>query len=181
MNDGGRTLPTTTMPPRPVAIDRVLDHPDLVGRLIRDNGPYTHVLMLPEFGRTASESGGGMPAGYERFCQRIGDEYFINPVFRGNWAYDRPLLIMSSPCCTTSGSSTRPRPCSGARGAAADRLRQPHRTHGSEPEAHRRTCVPGCGSDGVPGLGGQRHAGLRPVPPVASAIGHRRRLVLRGY
>jgi hypothetical protein len=85
-------MPTTTMPPRPVAIDRVLDDPDLIGRLIRDNSPYSHVLMLPEFGGTASDSGGGMPAGYERFCKRIGDEYFINPVFRGNWAYDTPLV-----------------------------------------------------------------------------------------
>jgi hypothetical protein len=85
-------MPTTTAPPRPVAIDRVLDDPGLIRRLIRDNSPYTHVLMLPEFGGTASESGCGMPAGYERFCQRIGDEYFINPVFRGNWAYDRPLV-----------------------------------------------------------------------------------------
>jgi hypothetical protein len=75
-----------------VAIDRVLDHPDLVGRLIRDNSPYAHVLMLPEFGGTSGWGSGAMPAGYERFCTRIGDEYFINPVFRGNWAYDTPLV-----------------------------------------------------------------------------------------
>jgi hypothetical protein len=85
-------MTTTTLPPTPVAIDRVLDHPDLVWRLIRDSSPYAHVLMLPEFGGTSSESGGAMPAGYERFCTRIGDEYFINPVFRGNWAYDTPLV-----------------------------------------------------------------------------------------
>jgi hypothetical protein len=85
-------MPTTTLPPRPVAIDRVLDDPQLIGRLIRDNSPYSHVLMLPEFGGSPSQSNGAMPAGYERFCKRIGDEYFINPVFRGNWAYDRPLV-----------------------------------------------------------------------------------------
>jgi hypothetical protein len=75
----------------PVIVDAVLDDPELIWRLAEANGPYSHVLKLPEFAAVTSggkEGGGGMG----QVGIMVDGELITAPIFRGNWAYDRPLV-----------------------------------------------------------------------------------------
>lgn len=67
----------------PIQIDKVLDDPELVRRLVEANGPYSPVQRYfageSEYRASAGRSSEGKPM-------------FIAPVFRGDWAYDKPLI-----------------------------------------------------------------------------------------
>ena len=65
----------------PIAFDRVLDEPGLVRRLIEANGPYYPVQRyFTNAAQYRALSGSGARA------------MMIAPNFRGDWAYDRPLI-----------------------------------------------------------------------------------------
>lgn len=68
----------------PVVLDGVLDDPGLVWRLARANGPYFPVQRY--FANAAEMNALSGPREGERTEMRIG------PVFRGDWAYDAPLV-----------------------------------------------------------------------------------------
>ena len=81
--------------PRPaVTIDGVLDDPALAWALAERNGPYEHVLMLPEFAasmdayRNAARAGSPSAIGVEQ-----GSEFMTSPIFRGNWAFAGNTLV----------------------------------------------------------------------------------------
>lgn len=67
----------------PIQIDSVLDDPQLVRRLVEANAPYAPVQRYftddAEFHAAAGEDSRGQPM-------------FIAPVFRGDWAYNEPLI-----------------------------------------------------------------------------------------
>ena len=70
------------LPRPPIAIDRVLDDPGLIRRLVERHQPYWPVQRY--FANSAEyaalsgkDTGGAMP---------------VAPVFRGDWAYDKPLV-----------------------------------------------------------------------------------------
>ncbi len=65
----------------PVAFDQVLDDPGLVRRLIERNGPYYPVQRY--FTNTAQ---------FRALSGSGAREMLIAPNFRGDWAYDRPLI-----------------------------------------------------------------------------------------
>src|SRR5207249_2571019 len=72
----------TVLPRRPVEIDDVLDDPGLVRRMAVDNAPYWPVQRY--FANAAEQE--ALSAG------STGGELVVAPVFRGDWAYDRPLV-----------------------------------------------------------------------------------------
>lgn len=67
----------------PIQINSVLDDPGLVRQLVEANAPYAPVQRYfsgdAEFQATAGEESRAKPM-------------FIAPVFRGDWAYDKPLI-----------------------------------------------------------------------------------------
>ena len=64
---------------RPVALDRVLEDPGLVRRLVEHNGPYFPVQRY-----FTSDA---------QYRANTGtDQTLIAPVFRGDWAYDQPQI-----------------------------------------------------------------------------------------
>jgi hypothetical protein len=74
----------------PVAIDHVLPDPGLARRLAERNAPYWPVQRyFASVDEMRALSDGA--AGVER-TQRAGAPMMIGPVFRGDWAYDRPLV-----------------------------------------------------------------------------------------
>jgi hypothetical protein len=84
-------LSTDAFVPRPpIFVDRVLDDPDLVRRLAERNAPYWPVQryfasaaeMQALSDAAAGSARAGAPPG----------QMIVGPVFRGDWAYDRPLV-----------------------------------------------------------------------------------------
>jgi len=65
----------------PVYFDRVLDDPGLVRRLVEANGPYSPVQRY--FTNAAQ---------YRALSGSGGTKMIIAPNFRGDWAYDEPLV-----------------------------------------------------------------------------------------
>ena len=78
--------------PRPaVALDHVLDDPGLVRRLAEANAPYAPVQRY--FANLQEQQAlGGPGAKREPAGTDSGGALFVAPVFRGDWAYDRPLV-----------------------------------------------------------------------------------------
>jgi len=82
-------------PRPPIVVDEVLPDPDLVRRLAEANSPYWPVQRY--FASAAemqalSDAASGSPR------DRAGrDRMVIGPVFRGDWAYDRPLVAGVEP------------------------------------------------------------------------------------
>lgn len=80
----------------PIQIDSVLDDPSLVQRLVETNAPYAPVQRYftddAEFQATAGEESRAKPM-------------FIAPVFRGDWAYDKPLIEGVEPLLQHEGFS----------------------------------------------------------------------------
>ncbi len=74
------------IPRPPVAVDRVLDDPTLVRRLVEANAPYEPVQRYfanPQEQQVLSQKSEG------------GDgsaSLFVAPIFRGDWAYDEPIV-----------------------------------------------------------------------------------------
>jgi len=68
----------------PIALETVLDDPSLVGRLARANAPY---FPVQRYFATAAEMNALSDT-------RQGDRgaMVVGPVFRGDWAYDAPLV-----------------------------------------------------------------------------------------
>src|SRR6185503_16260274 len=79
-----RNLTPMRSPYPPVILDGVLDDPGLVWRLARANGPYFPVQRY--FANAAEMNALSGTRNGERTEMRIG------PVFRGDWAYDAPLV-----------------------------------------------------------------------------------------
>lgn len=77
-------------PRRPVVVESVLDDPGIAWDLAFANGPYEHVLMLPEFKAAMAQyaAGGGGGIG-----SSAGDEFMTSPIFRGNWANQEQVLV----------------------------------------------------------------------------------------
>jgi len=67
----------------PIQIDHVLDDPDSIRRRIEANGPYAPVQRY-----FADDAEYRSAAGAESRQQTV----FIAPVFRGDWAYEQPLI-----------------------------------------------------------------------------------------
>lgn len=65
----------------PIAFDRVLDDPGLVRRLVEANAPFHPVQRY--FTNAAQ---------YRALARGGGDTMIVAPNFRGDWAYDRPLV-----------------------------------------------------------------------------------------
>lgn len=65
----------------PVYFDHVLDDPDLVRRLVEANGPY---FPVQRYIANAAE--------YRALSGSGAREMIVAPNFRGDWAYDRPLI-----------------------------------------------------------------------------------------
>lgn len=67
----------------PITVEKVLDDPERIRRLIEDNSPYWPVQR---YFRSDSEN---QSASGEKASER---PPFTAPVFRGDWYYDRPLI-----------------------------------------------------------------------------------------
>jgi hypothetical protein len=82
-------------PRAPIALDQVLDDPGLVRRLATGNAPYRPVQRY--FASAAELRALSDPAaGSSR--ARAGDAALVvGPVFRGDWAYERPLVAGVEP------------------------------------------------------------------------------------
>jgi hypothetical protein len=91
-------------PRAPIFHDKVLDDPDLVRRLLEANGPYLPVQRYfandAEY-RASSAAGGGKPM-------------IVAPNFRGDWAYDRPLIDGIEPLLEHAGFCSAARSLFGA-------------------------------------------------------------------
>jgi hypothetical protein len=79
----------------PVVLDSVLDDPGLVRRLAERNAPYFPVQRY--FASAAemdalSDTRRGTPRANAGAGGRAGAEMMVGPVFRGDWAYDVPLV-----------------------------------------------------------------------------------------
>lgn len=89
----------------PIQIDSVLDDPSLVRRLVETNAPYAPVQRYfsadAEFQATAGEESRAKPM-------------FIAPVFRGDWAYDKPLIEGVEPLLHHKGFADAARKIFGA-------------------------------------------------------------------
>ena len=89
----------------PIQIDSVLDDPSLVRRLVEANAPYAPVQRYfsadAEFQATAGEDSRAKPM-------------FIAPVFRGDWAYDTPLIDGVEPLLHHQGFADAARKIFGA-------------------------------------------------------------------
>ncbi len=75
-------------PRPPVKLDRVLHDPSLIRELTEANAPYQPVQryfasLQEQQALGGPEAGKGPPAG---------QEMFVAPLFRGDWAYDRPVV-----------------------------------------------------------------------------------------
>lgn len=76
----------------PIAFDHVLDDPGLVRRLVEANGPYAPVQRY--FANAAQ---------YRALSGSGAKEMIIAPNFRGDWAYDRPLIAGVEPILEHAG------------------------------------------------------------------------------
>jgi len=77
----------TSLPRPPVALEGLLPDPGLVRRLVEHNSPYWPIqryFASAEEMRALSD----VVEGSERAAAPL----FVAPVFRGDWAYDRPLI-----------------------------------------------------------------------------------------
>jgi hypothetical protein len=83
-------------PRAPVIVERVLPDPGLVRELVERNAPYRPVqryFASAQELRALSEA----PAGSARARAGDGGPLDVGPVFRGDWAYDRPLTAGVEP------------------------------------------------------------------------------------
>lgn len=79
-------------PRPPLAVECVLDDPDLVRRLAEQNAPYWPVQRYfanVEEMQALSDAATGSP---RAAAAASGAPMMVGPVFRGDWAYDRPLV-----------------------------------------------------------------------------------------
>jgi hypothetical protein len=88
-------MTATELAPRaPVAVDAVLDDPELAWHLCEQHGPYAHVLMLREFAasldayREAARRGSPDAVGV-----LVDDELMTMPIYRGDWVSSRAVHI----------------------------------------------------------------------------------------
>ena len=90
-------LPVTTNLERPngclqpVAIDHVVDEPDLIRDIARNNGPYFMPARYLIGGETAADA-------RKRTPKIVNDApaYLIGPTWRGDWAFDGEVLVKSA-------------------------------------------------------------------------------------
>ena len=71
-------------PRPPIVLETVLDDPTLVSRLARANAPY---FPVQRYFASAAEMNA-----LSRTRQGDADAMMVGPVFRGDWAYERPLV-----------------------------------------------------------------------------------------
>ena len=82
----------TMMCEQPVRIDRCFDDPDAMRALIARHAPYWPVMRY--FANPAEEAAqnGGQSVAAGRDSAKAAKPMMVMPVFRGDWAYDRPLV-----------------------------------------------------------------------------------------
>jgi hypothetical protein len=136
-------MTTTDLAPRaPVAVDAVLDDPELAWRPVcEQHGPYAHVLIArvhaASLTRTGMRRGEGHP---DAVGVLVDDELMTMPIYAATASSSRE--------CTSPGSRRvlHNERLIAAAGkvfdaeivAPAHRVLQPHRTDAAEPQAHRR-------------------------------------------
>lgn len=83
---------TTTLCEQPVRIDRLFDDPDAMRALIARHAPYWPVMRY--FANPAEEAAqnGGRSVTKGRDSAKAARPMMVMPVFRGDWAYDEPLV-----------------------------------------------------------------------------------------
>jgi hypothetical protein len=76
----------------PVRVDSLFDDPEIVRSMVRANAPYWPVMRY--FGNAAEEAAqnGGKSIDRGREAALQGTSMQVMPVFRGDWAYDVPLV-----------------------------------------------------------------------------------------
>ena len=72
----------------PVAIDHVVDEPDLIRDIARNNGPYFMPARYLIGGETAADARKRIPK-----VVKDAPAYLIGPTWRGDWAFDGEVLV----------------------------------------------------------------------------------------
>ena len=72
----------------PVAIDHVVDEPDLIRDIARNNGPYFMPARYLIGGETAADARKRTPK-----IVKDAPAYLIGPTWRGDWAFDGEVLV----------------------------------------------------------------------------------------
>ena len=86
-------MPVAIAPRPPVPLDRVLDDPGLVRRILHERSPFPHVLMMPELVKSRAALGRGADNMNQYMTKNERGEYVMGGVFRDTWASTEGTVV----------------------------------------------------------------------------------------